>query len=175
MSEQDQEKKITYEDFKAFHEVHPDLDNTEYYAEFPSVNKSTLRSWKNRSNKETSAPPPQPIAGTPPSTDEEMQKHYIQLLMTQTHSRESEFEGVDVQNKIIILKNKLKNLQARPQRGANSNILASPMPIGQSTKQFGIDPYIDFDLEQNEIRLEIPMSKLMNPVENQKLREIKGV
>jgi len=170
---------MSYEQFKEFHDKHPDLDNSEYYVEFPETNKSTIRSWKSRLATPPS-PPPQPLPTQTVASNnegfEEQQKHYVQLLMTQTGSKESEFEGVDVKSKILILKNKLKNAQLnqdKPGRASNSSILPSPQPIGQHNAKFGIDPYIKFfDVNGTlqEIKMEIPMSKLMNPVENEKIR-----
>lgn len=173
---------MSYNEFVEFHKKYPDLDNTEYYAEFPDVNKSTIRSWKSRTNKPPATPPPpQPLPTQAVADDnkgyEEQTDHYIQLLMTQTNSKESEFEGVDKLSKILVLKNKLKaqqlNPEQKPSRASNSSILPSPNPIGQSNNKFGIDQYIDFNTEKNEILMEIPMSKLMNPEENKRIREKK--
>ncbi len=164
----DPEPKPTYDQFKEIYDKHPDLDNGEYYAEFPKGNKSTIRSWKNR------AAFVEPTPGEPPQVDKglkEQQDHYIQLLMTQTNSKDAEFEGVDQTSKILVLRNKLKAQQLSPSsRPGNTPILPIPKPIGQSTEKFGIDEYIDFDKDSNEIKMEIPMSKLMNPVENEKIR-----
>lgn len=162
------EPKPTYAMFKAYYDKHPDMDNSEYYAEFPTGNKSTIRSWKNRA----AFVPPTPGEPPAPSKDlQEQQDHYVQLLMTQTNSKESEFEGVDRTSKILVLRNKLKAQQLSPSpRPGNTSILPSPKPIGQSTEEFGVDEFIEFDMVDNEIRMEIPMSKLMNPVENEKIR-----
>lgn len=164
-------EQVDYEGFKEFYERHPDLDNSEYYTEFPSNNKSTIRSWKLRASKpvEVQSPPPDNNEGYEEQTD-----HYIQLMLTQTNSKLSEFKGVDKTSTILVLKNRLKAQQGqKPSRTQNSSILPSPNPIGQSTKKFGIDQFIDFDTNNNEIRMEIPMSKLMNPKENEKIREVR--
>lgn len=42
---------------------------------------------------------------------------------------------------------------------------------GTGRKKFGIDKYIVFNEAKNEITMEIPMSELMNPEKNKKLRE----
>lgn len=170
---------MSYEKFVEFHGNHPDLDNTEYYAEFPDVNKSTIRSWKSRAIKPTEPEPTpsvQPLPSQQTADDnkgyEEQTDHYIQLMMTQTNSKASEFEGVDKLSMILVLKNKLKAQQGQtPSRASNSSILPSPNPIGQSTNKFGIDQYIDFNTDLNEILMEIPMSKLMNPEENKRIRK----
>jgi hypothetical protein len=92
--------------------------------------------------------------------------------MTQTGTKASELEGVDEKSKILVLKNKLKNLQLHPtSRASNGSILPVPNPIGQNTAKFGIDEYINFNVEANEITMEIPMSKLMDPEENKKIRD----
>ncbi|KKL47700.1 hypothetical protein LCGC14_2332960 [marine sediment metagenome] len=168
----EEEKKVTYEDFKEYYDRHPNLDNTEYYAEFPTGNKSTIRSWKNKA-----APKSEPITpSTPPTTKDEgfdkMQADYIQLLTTQTKSNATEFEGLDDKSIVLLLKNRLRaqKEQKPPGRAANSSILPNPKPIGQSHKKFGIDDYIVFDTNLNEIRMEIPMDTVMDPEKNKKLR-----
>jgi hypothetical protein len=164
---------MSYKEFVEFHDENPDLDNTEYYEKFPDVNKSTIRSWKSRVNN-----PPPPIP-TPSEADakkfegfEEQQKHYVHLLLTQTNSKASEFKGVDLDSQILVLRNRLNTQkEQKPDRGSNSSILPSPRPIGASTRKFGIDDYIVFDTNLNEIRMEIPLEKLMDPEENKRIRE----
>ena len=170
---------MSYEKFVEFHEKHPDMDNAEYYAEFPDVNKSTIRSWKSRA-REPSSPPstPEPTQKEVKNSDgyEEQTKHYIEMLLTQTKSKASEFEGVDDKSKILILKNRLriqKENQDKQPAGSNSSIMPSSAPIGAVVKAPGLWDYINFDKNLNEIRMEIPLSKLMNPEENKALREIK--
>jgi hypothetical protein len=166
-------KKPTYEEFKAFYDTHPDLDNIEYYNEFPSGNKSTLRTWKNRAR---TANEPTPSTSQSADPNAEMQKDYIQLLLTQTNSKSTEFEGIDDKSKIILLKNRLRlqkeETPTPTQRTSNAPILPNPRPIGQSNKEFGIDPYIEFDKNLNEIRMEIPMTELLDPEKNKELRKI---
>ena len=54
------------------------------------------------------------------------------------------------------------------QRRSNSSI----MPLsGTKGEEVGLFKYVEFDKNLNEIRMEIPMSKLMSPEENKKLRE----
>ncbi len=165
------EKKITYEDFKVFYDKHPDMDNSEYYAEFPLGNKNTIRSWKNKA-----APKAVPPPDTPPATKEEgfdaMQSDYIQLLTTQTKSNATEFEGLDDKSILLLLKNRLRAQQEQkpPSRASNGPILPNPKPIGQTNKKFGIDDYIVFDTVKNEIRAEIPMDTVMDPEKNKILQ-----
>ena len=166
---------MSYDQFKEFHEKHPDLDNQEYYAEFPETNKSTIRSWKNKVRKPIEPTPPPPLPSEPTATalgsgwEEEM----IKLLCTQTKTNPNEFEGLDTKSALLVLKAKLKNIQLqdppKTNRAPNSSILPNPNPIGQSVAKFGLDQYINFT---DEINMEIPMSKLMNPKENEKIREI---
>jgi hypothetical protein len=164
---------VSYEEFKEFHDKHPDLDNAEYYAEFPETNKSTVRSWKSRAAK--------PIIDTPPPTEDEANasnvgydQEMIKLLATQTNTKLSELEGLDDKSAIIVLKNKMRNLQAqepeKKTRASNAPILPQPNPIGQK-KKFGIDPYIIFDDVKNEIKMEIPWDVLMDPEKNKALGE----
>ena len=167
---------MSYEQFKEFHVKHPDLDNQEYYKEFPETNKSTIRSWKLRARKPIEVPPPEP-------TEEEAEKangyeeEVLKLLCTQTGTPYSDFEGVDSKSAILILKNKQKSLQLqeqdKPDRPSNTSILPAPNPIGQNVKKFGIDEFIDFDLEKNEIRMEIPWTELFNPEKNEALGKTK--
>jgi len=158
----------------AFHDKHPDLDNTEYYAEYPETNKSTIRSWKSRASKPIETPlPTKEEADKVAGWDEEM----VKLLCTQTKTPFNEMEGVDTKSALLILKNKLKNQQTqepeKQNRSTNSSILPAPAPIGQNKKKFGIDPYIVFDQVKDEIRMEIPWDVLMNPEKNRKLGELK--
>jgi len=165
---------MSYEQFKEFHEKHPDMDNAEYYAEFPDTNKSTVRSWKTRLNKPIETPlPTAKEAEEVRGWDEEM----VKLLCTQTKTPYNEMEGVDTKSALLILKNRLKNMQEaipeKPSRGSNAPILPNPSPIGQNTKKFGLDPYIVFDDVKDEIRMEIPWDVLMDPEKNKALGEIR--
>lgn len=165
------EEKPTYDKFKEFYDKHPDLDNGEYYAEFPTGNKSTIRSWKNRAAYV--APPPS--AAPPPSDNKEfdaMQEEYIKILMNQTNSKEAEFKGVDAKSKLLILKNRLRaQKETPPPRGSNAPIIPIPKPIGQSNEKFGLDDYIEFDEVKNEIRMEFPLDTLLDPEKNKRLGE----
>jgi hypothetical protein len=166
---------MSYDEFKEFHDKHPDLDNAEYYAEFPETNKSTVRSWKSRASK--------PVIETPEPTEQEANalgvgwdREMIKLLCTQTKTPLSDFEDVDDKSALIILKNKMRNLQSQEPkpRSSNAPILPQPNPIGQNKKKFGIDPYIVFDDVKNEIRMEIPWDVLFDPEQNRALgKEVK--
>ena len=164
---------MSYEQFKEFHDKHPDLDNSEYYVEFPETNKSTVRSWKSRAAR--------PAILTPAPSEEEAQKYQgleeemVKLLCTQTNTNLKELEGLDNKSALIVLRNKQKNQQLHPaveptpSRASNSSILPTPAPIGQSNNRFGIDPYINFDTNKNEIRMEIPWDVLYDPEKNRAL------
>lgn len=167
MAEED--KKITFDDFKEFHERHPDMDNSDYYAEFPDVNKGTLRSWKAKAGK-----PIKKIIKVAPQEEPEQDgntwdEEMFKALCTQTNTPMSEFEGVDPKSAQIILRNKLVK-QGSKKTTSNGSILPNPPPIGQNKKSFPIDPYIVFDDIKNEIRMEIPMDTLMDPDKNAALR-----
>ncbi len=166
---------MSYEQFKEFHGKHPNMDNTEYYAEFPETNKSTIRSWKNRIRT------PKPI---PMPTKEEAAEHIglreemVKILCTQTGTPLTEFDGVDNKAALIILRNKAKNQEfqeanQKTSRTSNSSILPNPAPIGQKNEHFGLDPYINFDVARNEIRMEIPWDVLIDPEKNRRLGELK--
>jgi len=171
MSEEKPEVKVGYDDFEAFHEKHPDLDNSEYYAEFPTVHKSTIRSWKVRARKE---PEPEPRAPREKKDVDPYDEEMVKLLCTQTKTPYSDFAGVDPKTAILILKNKMNQIQAdKPTtRPSNSGILPSPAPVGQNKSQYGIDDYIEFDLERNEIRIDVPLDEVMDPEKNKRIREI---
>lgn len=170
----DPEPKPTYQKFKEFYDKHPDLDNGEYYAEFPTGNKSTIRSWKNRAAYVAPAPPTPPTTSNKVDSYALMQKELIASLMTQTESKATEFEGVDDKSVLLILKNRLRAIkEQKPARAGNSQILPNPKPIGQNNKKFGIDEYIVFDDVKDEIRMEIPMDVLMDPEKNRALGERK--
>ena len=157
------------EEFIEFFNKHPDLDNTEYYAEFPEANKSTIRSWKASLIKERS--PPETTKPTPPPSNKkvegnpELEEEYIKLLVQQTRTDPREIEGLDNKSKILILKNRLE--MTPKARSPNSPILPQPLPESQTRKRFGIDEFIEFD--KNEIRMQIPMDHILDPEKNKKL------
>ena len=171
---------MSYDKFKEFHNKHPDLDNSEYYAEFPETNQSTIRSWKSivRKPKE----PEKKIEPTMPTKKEAGEAQgYEELLIDSlcalTKTPKEQLVGLPAKAAIQLLKNK-QALQANQEpeekvRGSNNGILPSPKPIGQSAKNFGLDEYIVFDGEKNEIRMEIPMTVLFDPDKNKGLGEIK--
>lgn len=163
---------ISYNEFVAYYENNPDLDNAEYYERFPETNKSTIRSWKSRlANIE---PEIQEEEVKQSEGYEEIEKEYIKLLMTQTDSKESEFKGVDNKSKLLILKNRVAGQKENNKKiPANSTILGLPKPIGQNQKEYGLDDYITFDGNKNEIRMQIPMNVLLDPKKNRALGEIK--
>ena len=164
---------MSYKEFVEFHKDNPNMDNAEYYAKYPDVSKSTIRSWKSRIRT--------PIAPEPTKTEvieangyEEQTKHYVEMLLTQTKSKLTEFEGVDNKSKILILKNRLrvqKEEQTNKPTGSNSSIMPVTAAIGSVREEIGLSKYIEFDKNLNEIRMEIPLSKLMDPESNKALRE----
>ena len=168
---------VEYEEFVEFHKKHPDLDNTEYYAEFPETNKSTIRSWKSRAAK--------PVIETPMPTKQEAEekgKGYediaIDALCAITKTNPKSISMLSPADQIAFLKNKRDNLDSQEpddkvKRGSNASILPIPKPIGSNARKFGIDEYIAFDGVKNEIRMEIPMTVLFDPEKNRGLGEIK--
>jgi len=160
---------ISYKEFEAYYENNPDLDNTEYYERFPETNKSTIRSWKSRTAK-IEEPPLEEEEVIQSEGYEEMEDEFIKLLITQTKSKEHEFKGVDNKSKILILKNRLAaQKDEKKHKPQNTTILGNPPPIGKNKKKFGIDKYIVFDENKNEIRMEIPMDVLLDPKKNKGL------
>jgi len=165
---------ISYNEFTAYYENNPDLDNTEYYERFPDTNKSTIRSWKSRAAK-----PIEPEI-TEEEVDqstgyEELEKEHIKLLIQQTGSDHKEFDGVDTKSIMTILKNRIA-AQAlnnkNKDRPMNSTILGNPRPPGQNKKKYGIDEYMVFDTDKDEIRMKIPMDVLLDPKKNRALGEL---
>lgn len=55
----------------------------------------------------------------------------------------------------------------------SGRIRADDLDLTKPKRKFGIDPYIVFDKNLNEIRMEIPMDTVMDPEKNRKLRDIK--
>lgn len=168
---------MDYEKFKEFHDKHPDLDNTEYYAEFPETNKSTIRSWKSRANTKVVETIPEPT-----KKEVENAKGYEELVIDSlcelTKTSKESLRGLTVNAKIQFLKNKRDDLanqepEEKVKRAGNSSILPIPKPIGSNARKFGIDEYIAFDGVKNEIRMEIPMTVLFDPEKNKGLGEIK--
>lgn len=49
--------KITFEQFKEFFDSNEELDNSEIYKAFPTVNQGTLRGWKSKANLLKEKPP----------------------------------------------------------------------------------------------------------------------
>ena len=165
---------VKYEEFKIFYDKHPDLDNSEYYAEFPETNKSTVRSWKNKS-KPQEVPPADPpaTAPAPPSDYAALEAEHIKMLIHQTQTKAAELEGLDNKSKLMILRNRIKTIEETTVRKPNSSILPAPKPASQTRKQYGIDEYIEFDKQKGEIRMAIPCDVLFDPEKNKGLGLIK--
>ena len=149
------------------------MDNAEYYNKYPDVNKSTIRSWKSR------------VRTTPIEVDipeeeikqfegaEENEKYLIQMLMNQTGTKASEFTGVDNRSRLLILKNRKRTQDEEKKNkpiGSNSSIMPSTAAVGNVVEGIGLTKYIEFDNNLNEIRMEIPLEKLLSPEENKALR-----
>jgi len=149
------------------------MDNVEYYEKYPDVNKSTIRSWKSRVRTQS-------IDEEIPEEDleqfegaEENEKYLIQMLMTQTGTKASEFSGVDNRSRLLVLKNRKKAQDAEKKNkkvGSNSSILPNTAAVGNIVEGIGLTKYIEFDNNLNEIRMEIPLDKLLSPEENKALR-----
>lgn len=165
---------VKYEEFKVFHDKHPDLDNAEYYAEFPETNKSTIRSWKLKARKPEIIEVIEPEVRERPKDDyTELENEHIRFLITQTKSNPKELEGLDNKSKLMILRNRVKALEENKVREPNSSILPAPRPDHITKKRFGIDEYIEFDTVKGEIRMEIPCDVLFDPKKNKGLGLIK--
>jgi len=172
---------LDYEQFKEFHDKNPDLDNAEYYAEFPETNKSTIRSWKSRATKIVE-PQSKKIEVTMPTEKEAgkakgYEEDLIDSLCTLPKTPKELLVGLSVVAKIQLLRNK-RDAQANQEpeekvRGSNAPILPSPKPIGANARKFGLDEFIVFDKVKDEIRMEIPMDVLFDPDRNKELGEIK--
>lgn len=167
---------VDYTEFVEFHKKHPDLDNQEYYAEFPDTNKSTIRSWKGKVRKpkvEAEIPlPSKAEAADAKGFEEEL----IDTLSFITKTPKEHLIGLGTAASIQFLRNK-RDAEANQEpeeksRGSNTPILPIPKPIGQNKAVFGIDKFIVFDKNKNEIRMEIPMDVLFDPDKNKGLGEI---
>lgn len=167
---------VKYEEFKIFYDKHPDLDNAEYYAEFPETNKSTIRSWKLKSKPKEPEDEIEPPAEPKKNTDyTELENEHIKMLILQTNTDVKELEGLDNKNKLMILRNRVQTQAENKGKGRapNSSILPAPRPDSITHKKFGIDEYIVFDEAKNEIRMEIPADVLFDPEKNKGLGLIK--
>ena len=149
------------------------MDNAEYYEKYPDVNKSTIRSWKSRIRtlpieEEIPEEATKKFEGA-----EENEKYLIQMLMTQTGTKASEFAGVDNRSRLLILKNRKRTQDEEKKNkkvGSNSSIMPNTAAVGNVIEGIGLSKYIDFDNNLNEIRMEIPLDKLLSPEENKALR-----
>ena len=54
-------------------------------------------------------------------------------------------------------------------RRSNSPIM--PISGTRGVEEVGLFKYVEFDADKNEIRMEIPLSKLMDPEQNKALRD----
>ena len=167
---------VDYKEFVEFHEKHPDLDNQEYYAEFPDTNKSTIRSWKLKTRKPKIEPEIPLPTKEEASNAKGFEEDLIDSLCFITKTPKEHLVGLPIPAQIKLLKNK-REVQANQEpevksRGSNAPILPIPKPIGQNKRTFGIDKYIVFDKAKDEIRMEIPMDVLFDPDKNEGLGEI---
>ena len=162
---------MSKEEFEEFYKKHPDLDNGEYYAEFPDTNKSTIRSWKHQLMQP--ATPAAPSTPTKSADNSELEDEYIKLLTAQAKVDPKELEGLDNKSKILILKNKQKILSEKKPTTSGGSILPQPLPPSHTEKHRGIDKYIEFDKQRNEIRMQIPMEEIFDPEKNKELGLLK--
>ena len=149
------------------------MDNAEYYEKYPDISKSTIRSWKSRvRTKPIEEEIPEEVI-TKFEGAEENEKYLIQMLMNQTGTKASEFSGVDNRSKLLILKNRKRTQDEEKKNkktGSNSSIMPQTAAIGNVIEGIGLTKYIEFDNNLNEIRMEIPLDKLLSPEENKVLR-----
>lgn len=166
---------MSYEEIKEYVEKNKEVTNKVLYEEFPETSQSTIRSWKSRALSEVY---PEPAAPPAPTTSEapqdtkreaELEEMLVHSLATQTKYNLSLLEGLPNKEKIVVLKNQLNAMNTNKRRGQNGNILPNPPPVQSSTKKFGIDQYITFDKNKDEIRMEIPMDVLHDPNNKKKL------
>jgi hypothetical protein len=80
---------------------------------------------------------------------------------------------VDNRSKLLLLKNR-KRTQDEEKKikkvGSNSSIMPQTAAIGNVVEGIGLSKFIEFDNNLNEIRMEIPLDKLLSPEENKALR-----
>lgn len=164
-----QEKKITYEMFEVFYKTNPDLDNKEYYEQFPTINQGTVRNWKSKAKKPVASTTP-PIV--PTGTDEEIKIEVEALKLKLKDKIPQYILDMDVDphtHKKLIQNALIAQTTATPNQTApNTPILG--IPIGGARKR-GIDKYLTIDPERHEINLSIPASVVFDPEKNKKLGE----
>jgi hypothetical protein len=161
---------ITFEVFEAYHKVNPDLDNIEYYKQFPNVNTGTVRSWKARARKASSEPVDQTEA-TPSDHEPKDDKYLdevIEIMKKTSRMNPKLLDGLDKNSQYRILKNAMDNQPADP----NMKLYT---PSGSGSQKMGIEKYMRIDEKAfkergfGEVEIQIPASKLYNPDESKKL------
>lgn len=162
------EPTITYEVFEAFHSKNPDLDNSEYYKAFPTVNTGTIRSWKSKARSTTASitTPQQPT--TPDDKVQKLQQQLLDTLLAGADVRAKALAQPFVNKKdfdsaILLLQENAKIQKPAP------NMPTIPTPTG--TPQPGLAKYMKYVPGSEKISWEIPASELLDPIKNKKLGE----
>ena len=156
---------ITFEVFETYHSANPDLDNSEYYKAFPSVNTGTIRSWKSKARVSGSEPTPSQQK-TPEEKADIWRDELIESLSNQADLRTKELiKNLDPDSKLLVLKENIKQIAAHPA----PNNPSIPNPTGQP--KVGLAKYMKFVPGSDKIEWNIPASVLLDPIKNKKLGE----
>lgn len=157
---------ISYEMFQAFYKGNPDLDNAEYYQNFPTVNAGTIRSWKAKAKKDFETPQsnPQP---TPPKEEKTNMKEIIDLLIPATGIDPNLLTGMDETNQVAFL----KNLMTQKNKSRDPNMPLLPTTAGTGKTKFGIEKFATFNPTKGVIKVVIPASIAHDPKKSEILRQ----
>lgn len=164
---------ITFETFQSFFKSNSDLDNIEYYKQFPSVNTGTIRSWKARAKKNNANPPPSVPQTSPDGTKEtNYRDDMITLLKQTTKVQEYVLEGLEPDAQLRLLQNMHEQQKSTPD--PNIHLMT---PSGSGGQKLGIDQYIRIDEKSfkekgfGKVDIRIPASELHNPEQAKKLNQ----
>lgn len=163
--EQHTEQKVSKEDFSEHFGQNTKLTNVELYKQFPNNPQSTIRRWKSDFlNKETTVQSNEQEEKTEqkPKSDKYL-KEAIKSYMRDTTVNKVYLEGLDDQNKLIVLKNAAANKRSDP------NINTIGVPSGTGGNKRGIDQYLKIDEQAfrkegiGKVSFEIPASVAYDP------------
>jgi hypothetical protein len=156
---------IDFNVFKAFYDKNPDLDNAEYYSQFPQVNQGTVRSWKAKARQHINEPEPRQQ-----STPQEQDKsEIINTMIDLTRIDKRILEGLNQNAQIKYLQNYAQLMNEN--KGQDPNIGIIPTPARSSKRMLGIEKYITFNPQNKMVKMNIPASIAHDPEKNKQLGE----
>jgi hypothetical protein len=162
------EPSITFDVFEAFYKQNPDLDNAEYYAQFPNKNPGTIRSWKAKARQQKEEPEPSQQT----TTSNQDHKKDIDAYIKLTRTNPAELKGLSEQAQLNLLRNRAALIgEQQTQGGTSPNIGVIPTPAGSSKRVLGISKYMTFNEPQQRWKMVIPASVVADQKKNKELGE----